>query len=104
MRSIERLDPKELGEIEAETRHDVKAVEYYLRKRVKYPDIVHILCTSEDINNLAYALTIKDAVEKVWLPAARRLVNNISVLAREQKGPADALPHRWTDRHPDNPG
>lgn len=84
MRSIE-VDPKELGEIEAETRHDVKAVEYYLRKRVKYPDIVHILCTSEDINNLAYALTIKDAVEKVWLPAARRLVNNISVLAREQR-------------------
>nr|WP_206501633.1 adenylosuccinate lyase [Flaviflexus ciconiae] len=84
MRSIE-VDPKELGEIEAETRHDVKAVEYYLRKRVKYPDIVHILCTSEDINNLAYALTIKDAVEKVWLPAARRLVNNISALAREQR-------------------
>lgn len=84
MRSIE-VDPKELGEIEAETRHDVKAVEYYLRKRVKYPDIVHILCTSEDINNLAYALTIKDAVEKVWLPAARRLVNNLSALAREQR-------------------
>lgn len=84
MRSIE-VDPKELGEIEAETRHDVKAVEYYLRKRVKYPDIVHILCTSEDINNLAYALTIKDAVEKVWLPAARRLVNDISALARKQR-------------------
>lgn len=79
------VDPKELAEIEAETRHDVKAVEYYLRKRVKYPDIVHILCTSEDINNLAYALTIKEAIEKVWLPAARHLSDEIADLAKAQR-------------------
>lgn len=79
------VDAAELAEIEAETRHDVKAVEYYLRRRVKYPDIVHIFCTSEDINNLAYALTIRDAVNKVWLPAARALVDSISTLAYEQR-------------------
>lgn len=79
------VDAKELAEIEAETRHDVKAVEYYLRDRVKYPDIVHILCTSEDINNLSYAVTIKDAVEKVWLPAARKLVDDIASLAKTQR-------------------
>ncbi|AZN30228.1 adenylosuccinate lyase [Flaviflexus salsibiostraticola] len=79
------VDAAELAEIEAETRHDVKAVEYYLRRRVKYPDIVHIFCTSEDINNLAYALTIRDAVHTVWLPAAKRLVGAIEELAYEHR-------------------
>lgn len=80
------VDIDELAEIEAETRHDVKAVEYYLRKRVKYPDIVHIYCTSEDINNLAYALTVRDAVENVWLPAARRVRDDLAAMAREYRG------------------
>lgn len=84
MRNIE-VDIAELAEIEAETRHDVKAVEYFLQKRVKYPDIVHIFCTSEDINNLAYALTIRDAVLKVWLPAAEKLVGAIASLAYEHR-------------------
>ena len=84
MRNIE-VDIAELAEIEAETRHDVKAVEYFLQKRVKYPDIVHIFCTSEDINNLAYALTIRDAVLKVWLPAAEKLVDAIASLAYEHR-------------------
>ncbi|WP_182353081.1 adenylosuccinate lyase [Flaviflexus huanghaiensis] len=79
------VDTAELSEIEAETRHDVKAVEYYLRRRVTYPDIVHIFCTSEDINNLAYALTIRDAVHRVWLPAAKNLVGEITELAYEQR-------------------
>ena len=84
MRSIV-VDHDELAGIEAETRHDVKAVEYYLQKRVKYPDIVHIFCTSEDINNLAYALTIRDAVTTVWLPAAQKLVDAIRALAFEHR-------------------
>ena len=87
MRNIE-VDIAELAEIEAETRHDVKAVEYFLQKRVKYPDIVHIFCTSEDINNLAYALTIRDAVLKVWLPAAEKLVAAIASLAYEHRDQA----------------
>lgn len=87
MRNI-KVDIAELAEIEAETRHDVKAVEYFLQKRVKYPDIVHIFCTSEDINNLAYALTIRDAVLKVWLPAAEKLVAAIAALAYEHRDQA----------------
>ena len=47
-------------------------------------EIVHIFCTSEDINNLAYALTIRSAVTRVWLPAARGLVEDLTALAREQ--------------------
>jgi len=82
----------ELGAIEAETRHDVKAVEYFLKRRLdaapagsvlpQLHEMVHIFCTSEDINNLAYALTVRSAVREVWLPAAARLVTDLAALAR----------------------
>ncbi|WP_195393761.1 adenylosuccinate lyase [Actinomyces urogenitalis] len=87
----------ELAEIEAVTRHDVKAVEYLLKRRLDAApaalgedtvlptvhEIVHIFCTSEDINNLSYALTIRDAVQDVWLPAARGLVEDLTALAHD---------------------
>ena len=93
----------ELAEIEAVTRHDVKAVEYLLKRRLDTAaqapgveaadgaptvlpgvgEIVHIFCTSEDINNLAYALTVRAAVQEIWLPAARGLVADLAALARE---------------------
>ena len=93
----------ELAEIEAVTRHDVKAVEYLLKHRLDAAaqapgvqaadgaptvlpgvgEIVHIFCTSEDINNLAYALTVRAAVQEIWLPAARGLVADLAALARE---------------------
>ena len=77
----------ELAEIEAVTVHDVKAVEYYIGRRLEalglghLVPLVHFGCTSEDINNLSYALGIKDAVENVWLPAARDLVQVLLDLA-----------------------
>ncbi|WP_282851769.1 adenylosuccinate lyase [Gulosibacter sediminis] len=80
-----------LATIEATTRHDVKAVEYYVRDQLRALDLsaveelTHFGCTSEDINNTAYALTIRDAVTEVWLPAAAALVEQISTLAREQR-------------------
>ncbi|CAM3512307.1 adenylosuccinate lyase [Occultella aeris] len=85
----------ELGEIERETLHDVKAVEYFLKRRLAaapdvlgetvLPDvteIVHIFCTSEDINNLSYALTVRSAVGQVWLPAAHTVADAVADLAR----------------------
>lgn len=81
----------ELAEIEAVTVHDVKAVEYYIGRRLPelglehLKALVHFACTSEDINNLSYALGIKDAVEDAWLPAARKLVAAISDMARDAK-------------------
>ena len=81
----------ELAEIEAVTVHDVKAVEYYIGRRLPAIGIenltamVHFGCTSEDINNLSYALGVKGAVEDVWLPArARHLVH----IGRQGSGPA----------------
>lgn len=77
----------ELAEIEAITVHDVKAVEYYINRRLpgigieELTPLVHFGCTSEDINNLSYAVGVKDAVTKVWLPAARALVEQISTMA-----------------------
>jgi adenylosuccinate lyase len=80
-------DVAELAATEAQTRHDVKAIEYFIRKRLTdlgrddLLELTHFGCTSEDINNLSYALTIKDAVTDVWLPKARNLVDTIRSLA-----------------------
>ncbi|PPF45296.1 adenylosuccinate lyase [Pseudoclavibacter sp. AY1F1] len=82
-------DIDELAEVEARTRHDVKAVEYYVRARLEelglseLAELTHFACTSEDINNLSYAVTIRDAVNDVWLPAASGLADRIAELAVE---------------------
>lgn len=81
----------EHAEIEKVTVHDVKAVEYYIKRRIEgtslepLSELVHFACTSEDINNLSYALMVKGAVEDVWLPAARSLVADVAELARAAK-------------------
>ena len=68
-----------IKEIEATTRHDVKAVEYYIGNALKdmgYDDLisfVHIGCTSEDINNTSYACMIKHGLKDVWLKKAREV-------------------------------
>ena len=89
---VESFDEKSvarLAEIEAETKHDVKAVEYFIReqlpasKRSLWGELVHWGCTSEDINNLSYAITVNDAVERVWLPRARVLTQKIARMAQD---------------------
>ncbi|MGZ4722375.1 adenylosuccinate lyase [Oryzihumus sp.] len=85
-------DVVELAEIERETVHDVKAVEYYLKRRLteaadsdvaSLSELVHFACTSEDINNLSYALMVKGAVTNVWLPRATALVDAVAAMARD---------------------
>ncbi len=83
----------ELAEIERETAHDVKAVEYFLRRRLATiaPDaadrglaeLVHFACTSEDVNNLCYALMVRGAVTSVWLPAAAAVADQVAGMARD---------------------
>ncbi|MTB71110.1 adenylosuccinate lyase [Arsenicicoccus sp. MKL-02] len=84
-------DIAELAEIERETVHDVKAVEYYLQRRVdriapedaaQLKQLIHFCCTSEDINNLSHALMIQGAVREVWLPKARSVVDQLAEMAR----------------------
>jgi adenylosuccinate lyase len=79
----------QLAELEAVTRHDVKAVEYLVRSWLDAADLAHlaelthITCTSEDINNLSYALTVRDAVRLVWTPALERATSGFRTLAIE---------------------
>jgi adenylosuccinate lyase len=79
----------QLAELEAVTRHDVKAVEYLVRSWLDaenlahLAELTHITCTSEDINNLSYALTVRDAVQLVWVPALERATAGFRSLASE---------------------
>ncbi len=81
-------DAERVKAIEAETNHDVKAVEYFLKERLAaHPglaaarEFVHFACTSEDINNLAYAAMLRDARRDVLLPMLDRLVDELAALA-----------------------
>lgn len=81
----------EIKEREKITRHDVKAVEYYLKAKLEHSSLasckefVHFACTSEDINNLAHGLMLKNAVASVWLPLAHTLVALVADVAEQTK-------------------
>ncbi|MDR6689476.1 adenylosuccinate lyase [Microbacterium sp. 1154] len=83
-----------LKEKEAVTRHDVKAVEYLVRDRLDslgltaLAELTHFACTSEDINSTAYALTVKRAVERVWLPKLRSVTAALAELAKKHRDTA----------------
>lgn len=87
-------DVADLAATEAQTRHDVKAIEYFIRARLTklgrddLLELTHFACTSEDINNLSYAITIRDAVTNGWLPKAEALVEKVRSLAVEYKDAA----------------
>ena len=79
---------------EAVTRHDVKAVEYLVRERLSalgldaIAEFTHFACTSEDVNSAAYALTVKRAVEDVWLPKLHAVIAALRALAVEHRDAA----------------
>ncbi|MGK2924313.1 MAG: adenylosuccinate lyase [Lysobacterales bacterium] len=84
-----------IKEIEDVTNHDVKAVEYYLKERFAelpgleaHAEFLHFACTSEDINNLAYALMLRDLHETVILPYTDLLDHALLTLARAQASQA----------------
>ena len=79
-------DAERIRDIERTTNHDVKAVEYFVKERVgafaqKDVEFVHFGCTSEDINNLSYAVMLKRAREEVMAPAMRELIERLRELA-----------------------
>ena len=76
--------------IERTTNHDVKAVEYFLKERiaeqvglVEISEFFHFACTSEDINNLAYALMLREARSKALLPSAWQIIETLRGLAHD---------------------
>ncbi|KAG0468347.1 hypothetical protein HPP92_017675 [Vanilla planifolia] len=83
-------DALEVKTLEEKTNHDVKAVEYFLKQKcrsfaevAKVLEFFHFACTSEDINNLAYALSLKEAFNTVIFPVMIELCTAISNLAKE---------------------
>ncbi|CAN0909638.1 Adenylosuccinate lyase [Linum grandiflorum] len=81
-------DALEVKNIERVTNHDVKAVEYFLKKKCQsHPEIVkvleffHFACTSEDINNLAHGLMLKESLNGVIFPVMDELIKDISRMA-----------------------
>ena len=74
----------QIKNIERTTNHDVKAVEYFIKQQIADTSLadvsesVHFACTSEDINNLAYGMMFRDAIQKVWLPQAQEFLGELS--------------------------
>ena len=82
-------DAQRIKTIESKTNHDVKAVEYFLKEKFKkskkldkYAEFIHFACTSEDINNLSYALMIKDA-SKITHSNIKQVQNKIRSFAKK---------------------
>ena len=75
---------------EQQTNHDVKAIEYYLKDKCQnnaqlesISGFIHFACTSEDINNLAYALMVKQAIAQVIQPALAEITGGITLLGKQ---------------------
>lgn len=82
-------DAERIKTIEATTNHDVKAVEYFIKEKLQgnaelaqHLEFVHFACTSEDINNLAYGLMLKEGRDQVMLPVMEEVSAKLTELAR----------------------
>jgi adenylosuccinate lyase len=86
--SFTDTDAAAVKTIERETNHDVKAVEYFLKQKLdgdaawkSHVEFVHFACTSEDVNNLAYASMLRDARVRVLLPRLDALIESLRAMA-----------------------
>ena len=89
-------DAAEVKKYEKITNHDVKAIEYFLREKLKkslHPWI-HFALTSEDVNNLSYSLMWQDGLNKIYLPTLKSVTKNLNELANKyKKTPMLSLTH-----------
>ena len=73
------------------TNHDVKAVEYFIKEKFqqmklnKYKEFIHFALTSQDINNTAIPLLIKDALKKVYIPYLEKVIDCINLISKENQ-------------------
>ncbi len=78
-------------DIEDQTRHDVKAVEYYIKQAITGKSVeglsgsIHFCCTSEDINNLAHALMLKEGINNEWIPLAEDMLDKLGAISEETR-------------------
>ena len=89
--NLKEKDAERIVEIERTTDHDVKAVEYYMKDkfaRTSLKDVsewIHFALTSEDTNNIAYALILRDSLEKVMIPKVEEIAGSLNKLAKKHK-------------------
>ncbi|MGA1253228.1 MAG: adenylosuccinate lyase [Burkholderiaceae bacterium] len=92
-RAFSPEDAARIKQIESQTNHDVKAVEYFLKEKaqasgnaelVQATEFIHFACTSEDINNTAHALMLNAARQEVIVPAIQKLVAALALLVDQQ--------------------
>lgn len=92
VKNFNETECEQIKNIEAITNHDVKAVEYYIKDKIKsnqllnqYKEFVHFACTSEDINNLSYALMLKELKQNILLPELNKINIKLNSLTQEYK-------------------
>jgi adenylosuccinate lyase len=89
--NFSQADALWIKETEQTTNHDVKAVEYFLKDKMHalgldaYLEFVHFGLTSQDINNTAIPLSLKEGIEKVYLPSLEQVLEKLEALAMEWK-------------------
>ncbi len=83
-------DAQRVKDIERTTNHDVKAVEYFIREKfaalpelMAISEFIHFACTSEDINNLAYSLMLREARQKIIMPKMESVLTALTELAEQ---------------------
>ena len=95
-RSFDMESAKHIKEIESETNHDVKAVEYYIQQKTNksFHAWIHFALTSEDINNLSYSLMWQHGLNQVYIPVLKSVNNEIKKLAKRfKKAPMLSMTH-----------
>ncbi len=88
-RNLSLADARHVKEIESVTNHDVKAVEYFLKERFdaaglsSIKEFIHFGLTSQDINNTSVPLSVKEALDEVYIPQTQALIDRLQELANE---------------------
>jgi adenylosuccinate lyase len=90
VKNFSQKDAQAIKKIEKVTNHDVKAIEYWLKDTlkkekeiIKVNEFIHFACTSEDINNLAYALMLKESLQKVLIPSVESILKQASIYSNK---------------------
>ena len=95
-RSFDMESAKHIKEIESETNHDVKAVEYYIQQKTEksFHPWIHFALTSEDVNNLSYSLMWQHGLKQVYIPQLKSVNNELKKLAKRfKKAPMLSMTH-----------
>ena len=95
-RSFDMESAKRIKEVESETNHDVKAVEYYIQQKTEksFHPWIHFALTSEDVNNLSYSLMWQHGLKQVYIPQLKSVHNELRKLAKRfKKAPMLSMTH-----------